>query len=181
MSESRGLMKKIKIIDLYKNLNLLFLKNNNIFVIKGYFGMLFIKMSNLYFMKKNKNISLTFLFLSKILYTNFIKTFLYCYNYTNWLYCIKLKIKGLGFKIKKFTKQLYYFFFNSTNMYYMHIPSDVLIKVKKKRIILLSFNFLKLKTMFANILLLKKIGPYRLRGIRYPRQIILLKKRNKKI
>lgn len=36
-----------------------------------------------------------------------------------------------------------------------------------------------LKTFFKSILLLKKLGPYRLLGIRYPRQIFFLKKGGK--
>jgi len=44
-----------------------------------------------------------------------------------------------------------------------------------------SDNFALLKMVFSNILLLKNVGPYRLRGIRYPRQIILLKKGGKTV
>ena len=76
---------------------------------------------------------------------------------------------------------MYYFFFNYTNMYYFYIPENVLIKWYKKRLILISNNFTVLKILFAHILLLKKLGPYRLRGIRYPRQILLLKKKLKNL
>jgi hypothetical protein len=66
-------------------------------------------------------------------------------------------------------------------MYYIYIPKSVLVKWYKKRIIFLSNDFFLLKLLFSNILLLKKLGPYRIRGLRYPRQIILLKKTVKKI
>jgi hypothetical protein len=66
-------------------------------------------------------------------------------------------------------------------MFYFNIPNNILVKWYKKRIIFLSNNFIDLKLIFSHILLLKKLGPYRLRGLRYPKQIILLKKKIKKI
>jgi hypothetical protein len=66
-------------------------------------------------------------------------------------------------------------------MYYIHVPKNIIIKWYKKRIIFISNNFILLKLLFSHILLLKLLGPYRLRGIRYPRQIILLKKGGKKV
>ena len=41
---------------------------------------------------------------------------------------------------------------------------------------MLSNKFNSLKLIFKCILLLKKLGPYRLLGIKYPRQIFFLKK-----
>ena len=76
---------------------------------------------------------------------------------------MRIKIKGLGYRIRKVTQELYYFFFNYTNMFYFNIPNNILIKWYKKRIILLSNDFYLLKILFAHILLLKKLGPYRLR------------------
>jgi hypothetical protein len=66
-------------------------------------------------------------------------------------------------------------------MFYFNIPNNILIKWYKKKIIFLSNNYFNLKLLFSHILLLKKIGPYRLHGFRYPKQIILLKKKIKKL
>jgi hypothetical protein len=65
-------------------------------------------------------------------------------------------------------------------MYYFNLPSNILLKWYKKRIVLVSNNFFILKLLFSNMLMLKNIGPYRLRGLRYPRQIIFIKKGVKK-
>jgi hypothetical protein len=66
-------------------------------------------------------------------------------------------------------------------MYYFYIPNNILIKWYKKRLILLSNDFVLLKNIFTHILLLKKLGTYRLIGIRYPRQVLLIKKGGKKL
>jgi hypothetical protein len=66
-------------------------------------------------------------------------------------------------------------------MYYFYVPKNLLIKWYKKRLLLISNDFKLLKLIFAQILLLKKIGVYKLIGIRFPRQIILIKKGGKKI
>jgi hypothetical protein len=65
-------------------------------------------------------------------------------------------------------------------MYYFYLPNNILLKWYKKRIVLVSNNFFILKLLFSNMLMLKNIGPYRLRGLRYPRQIIFIKKGVKK-
>jgi hypothetical protein len=65
-------------------------------------------------------------------------------------------------------------------MYYFYIPKNLLIKKYRKRIMLISNDFWLLKITFSHILLLKKMGIYRILGLRYPRQIILLKKGGKK-
>lgn len=177
-SRSLNLNKKIKIYELYKYISFTFLKQRSLFILKGLFGFFFFKLPSLYFVKNlEKNIS--FIFLTKYLYKSFLKSVISHYNYSRWMYCIKFKMRGLGFKLIKVTDKLYYFFFNQTNMQYLHIPTDIIIRKRRKRIILLSFNFEKLKLLFSYILIFKKLGPYRLRGIRYPRQIILLKKKKK--
>jgi hypothetical protein len=65
-------------------------------------------------------------------------------------------------------------------MYYIYIPKNLLIKWYKKRLILISNDLILIKIIFAEILLLKKLGSYKIIGIRYPRQIILIKKGGKK-
>lgn len=47
--------------------------------------------------------------------------------------------------------------------------------------LLLSFDWFLLKLVLSHILLLRKIGPYNFLGLRYKRQIILLKKSGKKV
>ncbi len=140
-----------------------------------------IDMPKYFFYKINLILNqISFIFLNKFDFINFIKLFFVNYNRFSKLYCIKFSIKGLGYRIRKITNDLYYFFFNYTNMYYINISNDILIKWYKKRILILGNNKNLVKLFFINIFLLKKIGPYRLMGFRYPKQIIYLRKKMKK-
>ena len=73
---------------------------------------------------------------------------------------MKLKLRGLGYRIMNICYNLYSFFFNYTNFIYLHIPSNIYIKSYKKRLILLSPSKVLIKVLFSNILYLKKVGPY---------------------
>ena len=101
--------------------------------------------------------------------------FIFSYKYLFFFNFVKLKIKGLGYRIKKISDNLLRFFFGSTNFFYLHIPLNVIAKVKKRRILLVSNNLVILKSLLAHLLLLKKLNVYRIRGLVYPRQIITLK------
>ena len=57
----------------------------------------------------------------------------------------------------------------------MHIPKTILFRYKIRRLFFLSINLIDLRNLSLNLLLLKKYIVYRLSGLFYPRQIILLK------
>jgi hypothetical protein len=97
------------------------------------------------------------------------------------VYFIKLKLRGLGYRVRELYENCYYFFFNYTNFFYIFMPAKSLIKSYRKRILLVSSSWFLLKLITAHILLLKKLGIYNLRGIRFVKHIILLKKSGKKI
>lgn len=171
----------LKVYFLSKFFNVYLSSKKSLLYLKGHYGVIAFKLPSFYFFFKDNINKFSLIFLKKFYYISFIKHFFVNYNRLFKIYCIRLKIKGLGYRIRKITNNLYYFFFNYTNMFYMYIPSNILIKWYKKRIILLSNDFFILKLLFSHILLLKKLGPYRLRGLRYPRQIVLLKKSVKKV
>jgi len=164
---------------LNNNFNLHYHFKSSTLYLKGLYGLVSYKLPSLYFFKKNIN-SLTLIFLNKFFFTSFLRHFFVFYKKLYYIYSVRLKIRGLGYRIRKISNNLYYFFFNYTNMYYFYIPNNILFKWYKKRAVLLSSDFFLLKLLFSQILLLKKIGPYRLRGLRYPRQIIFIKKGGKK-
>jgi hypothetical protein len=161
-----------------KNLNLYLIPEKSLFLLKSNFGVISLKLPSYYFFIQDLNL-ISLLFIKRFFFLSFIKHFFYLYNRLYLLYFIRIKIRGLGYRIRKVTNDLYYFFFNYTNMFYFYLPKNVLIKWYKKRIILLSYDFFILKTLFSHILLLKALGPYRRRGLRFPRQILLLKKKVK--
>ena len=111
---------------LNKNFNFYFI-NKYTLIMKSFYGVFLYKMNSYYFLKNNKLIY-KILFINKILYKSFIKHFINLYKKLSNIFSIKLKFKGLGYRIRKISNKLYYFFFNYTNMFYIFIPQKLLIK-----------------------------------------------------
>lgn len=163
---------------LNKDLNLYLDIKYNIFFLKTLLGLFYFYLPSYYFYKHIKN-NISFIFSNKFFFKSFIAHFFTNYSNLNNIFIVRLKIKGLGYQIYRITNNLYSFHFHYINFFYLFIPFNIITYWYKKRMILISNNFWSLKTVFKCILLLKKLGPYRLLGIRYPRQIILLKKGGK--
>jgi len=163
---------------LNKDLDLYLDIKYNIFFLKTILGLFFFYLPSKYFFNYSKN-KISFIFHNKFFFRSFISHFFNNYLNLNNLYIVRLKIKGLGYQIYRITNNLYSFHFHYINFFYLFIPFNIITYWYKKRMILISNNLWLLKIVFKCILLLKKLGPYRLLGIRYPRQIILLKKGGK--
>lgn len=139
-------------------------------------------MPSFYLYKVDKNLNcMVFSFLSKFFYKSFIKHLFCLSNRLSIIYFVKLRIRGLGFRMRSINDVIFYFFFNYTNFYYIFSPRTLLIRVYKKRMLLLSFDWFLLKLVLSHILLLRKIGPYNMLGLRLRRQIVFLKKSGKKV
>lgn len=163
-----------KLVNLSQKFDIFFSYNKSLLFLKGTLGVITIKMPSLLFYYKTQD-KLSFIFLKNFFYSSFFSQFISSYKQLFLFNFIKLRIKGLGYRIKKIGSYLFRFFFGSTNFFYFHVPFNVLVKVKKRRLILLSNNLVILKTLLAHLLLLKKLSVYRVRGLVYPRQIITLK------
>lgn len=130
-----------------------------------------------YFYKKlSNNNGFEFLFLNKFFYKSFLRHFLNFYNSVTICYFFKIKVRGLGYRVRSFTNNFCYFYFNYTNYYFVYLPTNIIIKTYKTRALFFGFNWFLLKLIISNILLFKTLGPYRLLGIRVAKQIILKKK-----
>jgi hypothetical protein len=81
-----------------------------------------------YFLYKKHNNKQELILIDKQFFNNIIMNFFLLYNRLIYIYIVRLKLKGLGFRIRKISNNLYYFFFNYTNMYYFYIPNNILIK-----------------------------------------------------
>jgi hypothetical protein len=126
-----------------------------------------------YIKKENKN--LKYLFLNKFHYITFLK---HLFNYYNSFFCYyyyTLKLKGLGYRIFRVSQKLIKIFLNRSNFFYLHIPSSILLKYRTRKFFFLSTNYNTLKVMVLHLLFLKEFVIYRLNGIYYTRQIILIK------
>lgn len=167
---------KINSYFLFKGLKIYFLVKKSIFLLKSKFGLFILRLPSFYFylMSINRQ-SFSLMFLSRFNFISFLRHLQYLTNRLCIIYFLRLRLKGLGYRVKRICKSLYRFYFTTTNYIYFHIPDQILVKSRKRRFILLSNNYQLLRVVFVNILLLKKLSPYNRRGIFYPRQIVLLK------
>lgn len=168
-------MKKLNFTYLFSHdFKLFFLKNKNSIILKKKNRFFFLKLPFLFFLKKN-NLSLSFLFISYFHYISFFKHLLQLYNKLSSFYYLRLKLKGLGYRITIITNSLIKIFFNRSNFFYVHIPNSILLRYKIRRLFFISTKLNDLRLLMLNLLLLKKYIIYRFSGLFYPRQILLLK------
>ena len=166
-------MKVLRKKYLNKNIQLFFSFKTGLVYLKNFITKHSFRMPSYFFYKKSSKISL--LFLNRFFFLSFINHFLFFYKSLFKFNFARLRLKGLGFRIKKITSHLYRFFFNTSNFFYFYVPENLFCSVKKKKVLLISNDLNGLKKVLAHLLLLKKISAYRTRGFIYPRQIIQLK------
>jgi len=119
------------------------------------------------------------IFKTKYHFISVIKHIAYMLRYVNKIFIVKLKLRGLGYRIKRYCRHLYRFYFTKTNYIYWHVPQYMIVKSRKRRMIIISNHYNLLRTVFVHILLLKIAGPYNKRGFVYPRAILFLKQGKK--
>lgn len=90
-------------------------------------------------------------------------------------YYVFIDLIGLGYKIKKVTTLLYRFYLGQAHYVYVYLPSDVFFWAYQNKITLFSIYADKLFSISTNIMLLRKLNAYKLRGLVRPGQIIVLK------
>lgn len=82
---------------------------------------------------------------------------------------------GLGYRIKKITRMVYRFYLGQSHFIYVYIPSSILFWAFQNKITLFSIYADRLFSISTNIMLLRKLNAYKLRGLVRPGQIIVLK------
>lgn len=132
------------------------------------------KLPSFYFFKRNQDL-LSFIFINKFHYITFLKHLFNFYNSFFCFYYYTLKLKGLGYRIFIITRKLIKIFFNRSNFFYLHIPKSILLKYRTRKFFFLSTDYNILKNTILHLLFLKEFIIYRLNGIYYTRQIILVK------
>ena len=159
---------------LVKSFDYHFIKTNSLILLKNGIKIIPLYLPSYFFYKLEKY-SESFLFCTYFFYKFFTSHFFLSYSNLLNIYYLKIKIKGLGYRIKKITNQLYKFYFNMPNFFYFHVPKSIIFKIKGKKLFFLGMDFCQLRIILVNFFLLKKLIPYRVRGIYYPRQILVLK------
>jgi hypothetical protein len=127
------------------------------------------------FFFKQKKDSDNFIFLSRFHYITFIKHLFNFYDKLFTFYYFNLKLKGLGYRVFRISKFLIKIFLNRSNFFYLHISFKILLKYRTRRFFFISTDLSSLRVLVINLLLLKEFIIYRVNGIYYPRQILLIK------
>lgn len=133
--------------------------NKNIFLFIGPFGYIRFYLYNFFFWKRRKN-GFSFIFFNRQIYVSFLKYFIYVHRHVSTLFFFKLRLRGLGFRIKKLTSGLFKFFLARNHFYYFYIPINMYIKNRRRHFYVLSFNKSQLNDIFSKLLLLKKMDFY---------------------
>lgn len=154
-----------------------FLKPNiGLFFIKGKFGVIFIYLPKYYFYFITLN-KMNFIFLNKWFFSTFLKQFFCFYKIFYKMFFFRIKLKGLGYRIKKITSKLYRFFIAYNHYIYFYVCSNIFIWTKKRNLLAVSFDKMKLNDLFSHLLLLKKMDfREKTNAFIVPKKILYIKK-----
>ncbi len=156
------------------NLDFYFYAPKSLFFLKGISGIFMIKLPKKYYHYNYAN-GIYFFFLEKKFFSNFIAKLHISVEKHIYFYYARLRLRGLGYRFRKMTKNLYRIFMGRTNYVYFHVPSDIFIKLRRRRAFILSSDFNLLRNVVAHFLLLKEWSPYDFSGVYYPRQLLIVK------
>src|ERR1700733_451120 len=110
---------------LFKNFSFVFLSNLSLFILIGRTGIFILKMPKLYLLKTDLN-KISFIFSNFYHFQSFLKLFKTFYNRLFFFFFFRLKLKGMGFRIKRISKRLYRFYFITVNFFYLYVPANVI-------------------------------------------------------
>lgn len=96
------------------------------------------------------------------------------------LFFFKLRMRGLGYRVRKITNNLYRFYFTKTNYIHLHLPPKIFLYLRKRRLFFISRKKEILYQLVKHILSLHAKIPYNKRGFTYPRHL-LRRKPGKKV
>lgn len=105
----------IKSYTLLKNVNFVYSAKISCFFVKSFSGIFMLRLPSYYFYNilENKN-KIILLFLEKFFFKSFVNHLFSLSNRISIIYFIKLRIRGLGFRMRSISDVIYYFFFNYT-------------------------------------------------------------------
>lgn len=169
-----------KYLILDQNINLFYAKNVSASCLYKNFMLKYVKLPKQYFYKI-MNDSIEFIVHDKFIYKSIFMSVKNILTSFRNLRLIRIRLRGLGYEIDEITSNMHSFFFNRISCIYLYTPINLIIRVYKKRFILLSKVKFLLRLVSKGILLLKRMGPYNMRGFWVPKTIRLRKRSGKKV
>ena len=161
---------------LYEDIKFFLLNDKLVFF--SNFGKLYMCLRNSVFVKNITFLEIILLFTNKSIFNNFLKIFSRNYIYFKKIFFFQLRLKGLGYRMKRFKNKYIKFFFTKNQLFYLHIPMEIYIKMRRRNIYILSINKSKLNDIFHHFMLLKKLDLYeKTKSFVMKNKILFLKKR----
>jgi hypothetical protein len=164
-------------ISLDTDFEFLYTRGNNKIIIKGSTGIASVLLPSFYlFMPYHRGLS--FLFTSEQIFVMFFRYFMAMHSVVSRIFFFRLKLRGLGYRIRKMTRFLFRFFFARNHFYYFHLPMGLFVKQKSRTLFVVSSDKAKLNDLFNQLLILRKMDMYeKTNSFIVKNKIFFLKKR----
>jgi len=115
---------------------------------------------NLTYWNKLKSNIKSFLFLTKSNFVILKNKLINLLTFNNDLFFARLKLKGLGFRLKRYGRFLFRLFLGFNHFFYVHLPNYIYIKSRKKKLIFLSRSKILLFLFFWQVIEIRKLIVY---------------------
>lgn len=139
--------------------DLIYVEEENKLYLKGLYGYYYLYLSKEIYIKTNKDL-IKIMLISKNKFFSILNNFLVLYKRLFKLFFFRIKLKGLGFRLKKLNKKLYKIFMAYNHSYYWHSQKKILIKKKGKKLLIISNNKECLNDLYIHLLIFEKIDKY---------------------
>ena len=136
----------------------------SLFLLQGPLGFHLLHLPSFYFYKSHST-SVSFIFIRKQNFISFLKHLSYVHQRLLKFFFVRLRLLGLGYQFKRLTTFLFRFYFTMEMFTYFHVPNNVVVRSRKGKILMVSNDLGLLKSLVAQLLLLKKAGGYNKRGL----------------
>jgi hypothetical protein len=161
---------------LYEDIKFFLLNDKLVFL--SNLGKIYVCLKSCIFVKNITFFEIILLFVNKNIFNIFLKMFSKKYIYFNKFFFFQLRLKGLGYRMKRFKNKYIRFFFTKNQLFYLHIPVEIYIKMRRRNIYILSINKSKLNDIFHHFMLLRKLDLYeKTKSFVMKNKILFLKKR----
>ena len=169
--------KNIFFLNSGEKINYYYSKNDNLLFLQKNLSYGKLRLPSFFFvLKKEKKI--IFLFTMFKFMKTMLNLILSYYKKSFKFFFFRLRLRGLGYKIKKFAKKFYRFFFGINHYFYLNVPYDIVVKRRRRTLLVFSLNLQKLNDFFTHLLLVKKLDLYeRANSFIVAKKILFLKKR----
>ena len=161
-----------------RTVDLCFKKYRNMLGMVGRLGSTKFRMPGVFFRSKKflNDQYFSFLFVSYKKFIGILRLIILSYRNVSSMHFIRVRIKGLGFKVRFISLfSIIKIFFAYDTAYYLFIPRSILVRKRSKKLILFSNNLNLLTIVFRELHCLKELGIYKLKGILRPKALFFLK------